>query len=128
MLANAPGNGVADDKSMYPFVPELITYYLGERPLLESVPTYRPGDEAERRIVLERVGELVTKPVDGYGGAGVLIGPAATAAGVALAAGRDRRRPGRLGRAGGRRAVLAPRPATTAGWSRGTSTCGPSCT
>jgi carboxylate-amine ligase len=64
-------------------VPELIGYYLGERPLLESVPTYRPGDEVERRAVLERIGELVTKPVDGYGGAGVLIGPAATAAEVA---------------------------------------------
>jgi carboxylate-amine ligase len=82
-LANAPGNGVADDKSTYPFVPELITYYLGERPGIESVTTYRPGETTERLAVLERVGELVTKPVDGYGGAGVLIGPAATAAEVA---------------------------------------------
>ena len=83
VLANAPGNGIADDKSTYPLVPELITYYLGERPALESVPTYRTADEVERRGVLERVGELVTKPVDGFGGAGVLIGPAATAAEVA---------------------------------------------
>jgi len=83
VLANAPGNGIADDKSTYPLVPELITYYLEERPVLESVPTYRTADETERRGVLERVGELVTKPVDGYGGAGVLIGPAATAAEVA---------------------------------------------
>jgi glutamate---cysteine ligase / carboxylate-amine ligase len=60
------------------------------------VPTYRPGDPAERRGVLERIGELVTKPVDGYGGAGVLIGPEATAAEVA-----------------GRRAELARQPA---GW------------
>jgi glutamate---cysteine ligase / carboxylate-amine ligase len=82
VLANTPGTGVADDKSMYCWVPELIGYYLGEHPLLPSVPTYRPGDEAERRAVLERVGELVTKPVDGYGGAGVLIGPAASAAEV----------------------------------------------
>jgi carboxylate-amine ligase len=82
VLANAPGNGVADDKAMYCSVPELIGYYLGERPLLESVPTYRPSDEVERRAVLERIGDLVTKPVDGYGGAGVLIGPAATAAEV----------------------------------------------
>jgi glutamate---cysteine ligase / carboxylate-amine ligase len=82
-LANAPGNGVADDKSMYPLVPELIGYYLDEHPLLPSVPTYRPADETERRAVLERVGELVTKPVAGYGGAGVLIGPATSAAGVA---------------------------------------------
>ncbi|THA29526.1 circularly permuted type 2 ATP-grasp protein, partial [Streptomyces sp. A1136] len=77
VLANAPGNGIADDKSTYPLVPELITYYLAEHPALESVPTYRTADESERRGVLERVGELVTKPVDGYGGAGVLIGPAA---------------------------------------------------
>ena len=83
VLANTPGTGVADDKSMYCWVPELIGYYLGERPLLQSVPTYRPGDEAERRAVLERVGELVTKPVDGFGGSGVLIGPAASASEVA---------------------------------------------
>ncbi|PRY16791.1 carboxylate--amine ligase/circularly permuted type 2 ATP-grasp protein [Kineococcus rhizosphaerae] len=83
VLANAPGNGIADDKAMYRSVPEFIGYYLRERPLLESVPTYRLSDESERRAVLERIGELVTKPVDGYGGAGVLIGPAASAAEVA---------------------------------------------
>src|SRR5439155_776597 len=88
-------NGVADDKSTYRSVPELIGYYLHERPLLESVPTYRPGDEAELRPVLERIGELVTKPVDGFGGAGVLIGPAATAAEVAARRAGGRRRGGR---------------------------------
>lgn len=82
-LANAPGNGVADDKAMYCYLPELIGYYLGEHPSLESVPTYRTAQPAERRAVLDRVGELVTKPVDGHGGAGVLIGPDATAAQVA---------------------------------------------
>jgi carboxylate-amine ligase len=82
-LANAPGNGIADDKAMYCRVPELISYYLNERPLLESVPTYRPLDGGESRIVLERVGELVTKPVDGHGGQGVLIGPQASASTVA---------------------------------------------
>jgi carboxylate-amine ligase len=82
-LVNAPGNGVADDKAMYRSVPELIGYYLDERPLLESVPTYRLADETERQAVLERVGELVTKPVDGSGGRGVLVGPAADASQVA---------------------------------------------
>ena len=82
-LANAPGNGVADDKAMYCYVPELIGYYLDEHPSLEAVPTYRTGDEAEARTVLDRVGELVTKPVDGHGGVGVLIGPDASAAEVA---------------------------------------------
>ena len=81
-LANAPGNGVADDKAMYCCVPELIAYYLGERPTLEAVPTYRTSDEAEYRSVLDRVGELVTKPVDGHGGLGVLIGPDASASAV----------------------------------------------
>ncbi|PZF61121.1 hypothetical protein DEI92_05840 [Curtobacterium sp. MCBD17_034] len=82
-LANGPGNGLADDKSMYVSVPDLIWYYLDERPLLESVPTYRTRDESERLTVLERVGELVTKPVDGEGGRGVLIGPSASAEEVA---------------------------------------------
>ncbi|MFB2585241.1 glutamate--cysteine ligase [Herbiconiux liukaitaii] len=82
-LANAPGNGVADDKAMYCNVPTMIGYYLDERQLLEQVPTYRTRDAVERRGVLERVGELVTKPVDGHGGEGVLIGPAAGAAAVA---------------------------------------------
>jgi carboxylate-amine ligase len=84
VLANAPGNGVADDKETYCYVPDFIGFYLGERPLLPGVPTYRPADPTERRAVLERVGELVTKPVDGFGGSGVLIGPAATAAEVAV--------------------------------------------
>jgi len=82
-LANPPGNGVADDKAMYCYVPELIGYYLGEHPSLEAVPTYRTSDETEARAVLDRVGELVTKPVDGHGGVGVLIGPDASAAEVA---------------------------------------------
>ncbi|MCW2812225.1 MAG: hypothetical protein JWP61_2683 [Friedmanniella sp.] len=82
-LANAPGNGVADDKAMYCYVPELIAYYLGEHPTLEAVPTYRTSEESEYRTVLDRVGELVTKPVDGHGGIGVLIGPDASAVEVA---------------------------------------------
>jgi carboxylate-amine ligase len=82
-LVNPPGNGVADDKAMYCYVPELIGYYLGEHPSLEAVPTYRTSDEAEARAVLDRVGDLVTKPVDGHGGIGVLIGPDASAAEVA---------------------------------------------
>lgn len=76
-LANSPGNGVADDKSMYVYVPDLIAYYLGERPLLDPVPTYRCGDPDELSLVLQRLDRLVTKPVDGYGGGGVLIGPSA---------------------------------------------------
>lgn len=83
VLANAPGNGVGDDKAIYRVVPALISYYLDERPLLEPVPTYRTDDDTERNIVLGRVDELVTKPVDGYGGHGVLVGPLASEGEVA---------------------------------------------
>ncbi|MFG1925600.1 glutamate--cysteine ligase [Cryptosporangium sp. NPDC048952] len=77
-LANAPGNGVGDDKAIYAFVPDFIEYYLGEKPILAHVPTYLCGDQEQRDEVLRRLGELVVKPVDGYGGEGVLIGPRAT--------------------------------------------------
>ncbi len=78
VVVNAPGNGIADDKAMYCFVPDLIAYYLSERPLLAPVPTYRCSDPVESEVVLDRLDELVTKPVGGYGGSGVLIGPEAT--------------------------------------------------
>jgi carboxylate-amine ligase len=74
-LANAPGNGVGDDKVVYAYVPRMVTYYLGEQPLLGDVPTYVCGDPQECEHVLDHLDELVVKPVDGYGGSGVLIGP-----------------------------------------------------
>ena len=77
-LANAPGNGVADDKALYAFVPRLIRYYLGEEPLLDQVPTLLPTDDGRLDEILERLPELVVKPVDGHGGAGVVIGPYAS--------------------------------------------------
>lgn len=80
VLANAPGNGIADDKAMYSYVGDLIRYYLGERALLQPVPTYLPSRPEELTLVLDRLESLVTKPVDGYGGSGVLIGPQATPA------------------------------------------------
>ncbi len=79
-LANAIGTGVADDKSTYPFVPDMIRFYLGEAPLIENVPTWqckRPDDLAH---VLHNLAELVVKEVQGSGGYGMLIGPAATQA------------------------------------------------
>jgi uncharacterized circularly permuted ATP-grasp superfamily protein len=79
-LANAPGNGVADDKAVYPFVPEMIRFYLGEEPLLEQVPTYQCTRESDRRFVLEHLAELVVKAVDEAGGYGMLMGPTSTAA------------------------------------------------
>jgi carboxylate-amine ligase len=77
-LCNSPGNGVGDDKAVYAYVPEMVRYYLGEEPVLASVPTFLCGVEADRAEVLARLPELVLKPVDGYGGEGVLIGPTAT--------------------------------------------------
>ena len=77
-LANAVGNGVADDKLTYTYVPALIEYYLGEKPLLPNVSTYRLDDPDVLRECLGRLDELVLKPVDGSGGYGLLIGPSAT--------------------------------------------------
>ena len=79
-LANAIGTGVADDKSTYPYVPEMIRFYLGEEPVLKNVPTWqckRPEDLAH---VMDNLAELVVKEVQGSGGYGMLIGPAATKA------------------------------------------------
>ncbi|MCU1427632.1 MAG: hypothetical protein JWL83_1632 [Actinomycetia bacterium] len=77
-IANSVGNGVADDKAVYPYVPDLVRYYLGEEPVLANVPTYRLDDADERAYVLERLDRLVVKPVDGAGGYGIVIGPHAT--------------------------------------------------
>jgi uncharacterized circularly permuted ATP-grasp superfamily protein len=77
-IANAPGAGVADDKLVYAFVPDIIRYYLDEEPILPNVPTRACIDEDERRYVLEHLHELVVKPVNESGGYGMLIGPAAS--------------------------------------------------
>jgi uncharacterized circularly permuted ATP-grasp superfamily protein len=79
-IANAVGNGVADDKLLYTYVPELVRYYLGEEPVLPNVDTYRLEDPEQRTDVLRRLDEMVLKPVDGSGGYGLVIGPAATRA------------------------------------------------
>jgi uncharacterized circularly permuted ATP-grasp superfamily protein len=71
---------VADDKSIYPFVPEMIRFYLGEEPILNNVPTWMLYKPEDREHVLARLHELVVKEVHGAGGYGMLIGPAATAA------------------------------------------------
>jgi uncharacterized circularly permuted ATP-grasp superfamily protein len=76
-IANAVGNGVADDKAVYPYVPEMIRYYLGEQPTLDTVPTFRLDHEDEREEALGRIGELVWKPVASSGGYGLVIGPQA---------------------------------------------------
>ncbi|MFP5308918.1 MAG: circularly permuted type 2 ATP-grasp protein, partial [Actinomycetes bacterium] len=77
-VVNAVGNGVADDKAVYAFVPEMIRYYLGEEPLLPNVETYLLWDDEQRAMVLDRLDELVVKPVAESGGYGMLIGPSAS--------------------------------------------------
>ena len=79
-LANAIGTGVADDKSIYPYVPKMIEFYLGEKPILNNVPTYMCRKPDDLKYVLDHLPELVVKEVHGAGGYGMLVGPAATKA------------------------------------------------
>ncbi len=79
-LANAIGTGVADDKSIYPFVPEMIRFYLTEEPILNNVPTWQLSREDDLRYCLDHLAELVVKEVHGAGGYGMLVGPAASLA------------------------------------------------
>ena len=83
-IANGIGNGVADDKLIYTYLPDLIRYYLGEEPILENVESYRLDDPDVLAWVLASLGQLVLKPVDGAGGAGIVIGPRATAEQLAV--------------------------------------------
>lgn len=78
VLANGIGNGIGDDKLTYTYVPDLIRYYLSEEPILPNVDTWRLEDPEARTEVLDRLDELVVKPVDGSGGKGIVIGPAAS--------------------------------------------------
>jgi uncharacterized circularly permuted ATP-grasp superfamily protein len=79
-LCNAVGTGIADDKAVYAYVPEMIDFYLGEKPILNNVPTYNLRNAEDRAYVLDHLGELVVKEVAGAGGYGMLIGPASTSA------------------------------------------------
>ena len=79
-IANAVGNGVADDKLIYTYLPDLVRYYLSEEPVLPNVDTLRLEDRGVLAEVLDRLGELVVKPVDGAGGKGLVIGPDASRA------------------------------------------------
>nr|HMN86050.1 circularly permuted type 2 ATP-grasp protein [Bauldia sp.] len=76
-LANAVGTGVADDKAVYSYMPEIVRFYLGEEPILKNVKTWRCREPEARAYVLEHLPELVVKEVAGSGGYGMLIGPAA---------------------------------------------------
>jgi uncharacterized circularly permuted ATP-grasp superfamily protein len=77
-LANAPGAGVADDKVVYSYVPDIIRYYLDEEPQIANVPTFRCINKSERDHVIENIAKLVVKPANESGGYGMLIGPQAS--------------------------------------------------
>jgi uncharacterized circularly permuted ATP-grasp superfamily protein len=77
-LANAIGTGIADDKSIYPYVPDMIEFYLGEKPILANVPTYCCREAGDLQYTLDHLPELVVKEVHNAGGYGMLVGPAAT--------------------------------------------------
>ncbi|MCA8986040.1 MAG: circularly permuted type 2 ATP-grasp protein [Planctomycetaceae bacterium] len=77
-LANAPGTGVADDKAIYAYVPEIIKYYLNEDPILSNVPTYICADPEQRSHVLANITEMVVKPTNEAGGYGIVLGPRAS--------------------------------------------------
>jgi uncharacterized circularly permuted ATP-grasp superfamily protein len=82
-LANAIGTGVADDKSIYPFVPDMIKYYLAEEPILSNVPTYMLYKPKDLEYALANLAKLVVKEVHGAGGYGMLVGPAASSTEIA---------------------------------------------
>jgi uncharacterized circularly permuted ATP-grasp superfamily protein len=77
-LANAPGAGVADDKVVYAYVPEIIRYYLNEEPIIKNVETFLCDDPEQRAYVLENLDKLVVKPANESGGYGMLVGPHST--------------------------------------------------
>jgi uncharacterized circularly permuted ATP-grasp superfamily protein len=126
-LCNAIGTGVADDKSIYPYVPQMIEFYLGEKPILNNVPTYMGRKPDDLKYMLANLKDLVVKEVHGAGGYGMLVGPAATKAEIEAF----------------RQAVLAkpegyiaqptlslsscPTYVESAASRRATSTCGPLC-
>ena len=92
-LANAPGTGIADDKAIYSFMPEIVEFYTGEKPILQNVPTWRCADGNSLKYVLDNLKDLVVKEVHGSGGYGMLVGPAASGAELAAFEAKLRARP-----------------------------------
>ena len=93
-LVNAPGSGVADDKAIYIYMPEIIRFFLGEEPVIPNVPTWRCGKPDDLSYALAHMEELVFKEVHGSGGYGMLIGPHASAGEIEAYADRVRAKPG----------------------------------
>ncbi|MCB1431389.1 MAG: circularly permuted type 2 ATP-grasp protein [Alphaproteobacteria bacterium] len=92
-LVNAPGTGIADDKAIYTYIPDVIRFYTGERPILKNVPTWRCSDPDDLAYVMEHLAELVVKEVHGSGGYGMLVGPTSTKKEIAAFRKRLKARP-----------------------------------
>ncbi len=92
-IANAPGTGIADDKAIYSFMPEIVEFYTGEKPILKNVPTWRCAEADSLAYVLDHLPELVVKEVHGSGGYGMLIGPTSSKAEIAAFEKKLRARP-----------------------------------
>ncbi|PYG33018.1 circularly permuted type 2 ATP-grasp protein [Pelagimonas varians] len=93
-IANAPGTGIADDKAIYSYMPDIVEFYTGEKPILKNVQTFRCSEPDTLKYVLENLAELVVKEVHGSGGYGMLVGPAASKAEVAEFAEKLKQNPG----------------------------------
>ena len=93
-IANAPGTGIADDKAIYSYMPEIVEFYTGERPLLRNVPTWRCSEPEQLAYVLDNLEDLVVKEVHGSGGYGMLIGPTATKKDIAAFRRKLKAKPG----------------------------------
>ncbi|MGV6850501.1 MAG: circularly permuted type 2 ATP-grasp protein [Marinibacterium sp.] len=93
-IANAPGTGIADDKAIYSYMPEIVEFYTGEQPILKNVPTWRCSEPDALAYVLDNLTELVVKEVHGSGGYGMLVGPAASKKEVAAFRAKLQSRPG----------------------------------
>jgi uncharacterized circularly permuted ATP-grasp superfamily protein len=92
-IANAPGTGIADDKAIYSFMPEIVEFYTGEKPILPNVPTWRCSEPEALQYVLDNLAELVVKEVHGSGGYGMLIGPTSSKKELAAFEAKLRARP-----------------------------------
>ncbi|MDP5334443.1 MAG: circularly permuted type 2 ATP-grasp protein [Paracoccaceae bacterium] len=93
-LANAPGTGIADDKALYSYMPDIVEFYTGEKSILQNVPTWRCSEADSLKYVLDHLSELVVKEVHGSGGYGMLVGPAASKRELARFEKKLRARPG----------------------------------
>ena len=92
-IANAPGTGIADDKAIYSYMPEIVEFYTGEKAILKNVETYRCSEPDALRYVLDNLAELVVKEVHGSGGYGMLVGPTASKKEVATFAAKLQKNP-----------------------------------